>query len=519
MSRGIGPTRLRLQVFAFQPQTFRAAIAQSCGLADYSVPPQVEYLQSFLSSKELKTKTIILESPYTDRHYTEEYRSYYSTLFNAPPQQTTRLHFFQDNFDQAAFEQLIADAATGDTAYSQVSKRLNKVYLGFVVIRPLPSAPIGRTVLRPYGKVSSRWYVQPVQRVHLAGIELHVTGVPFQQQEVAVGVCATTAIWVALAAAARASGHKSPTPNQITEAATRHVLTNRATPADGGLDLSQVLESIRASGYEPYLIKPTEQGFSVFTLALKCYLRSNIPAVLLLSTQPQFHAVTLVGYRTSDDDQQCKPLELACTTSAIKSNGITKFYVHEDRLGPYTRMKWLSPESHGAAMGEQCDLPALQHEPYTHDRYEYSSGPMGVYAAIVPLNSKLRLSALGLLTTARELRSMIRMLFGQEADDNLFMETKFVQSGEYVRELLRLEIATPMRAMRIATKLTFPRYVGIIRFFIREKAVCDIVCDTSDVLRTQPSYAPVIALINFNKTYITEMKRLARQIIPHAVVM
>lgn len=96
----------------------------------------------------------------------------------------------------------------------------------------------------------------------MAGIELTVRGVPFQQQEVAVGVCATTAIWVALAAAARSVGHRSPTPNQITEAATRHILTNRAMLADGGLDLTQLLESIRANGYEPYLMKP-ENAFDL----------------------------------------------------------------------------------------------------------------------------------------------------------------------------------------------------------------------------------------------------------------
>ena len=57
--------------------------------------------------------------------------------------------------------------------------------------------------------------------VHLMGLELEARGLPFQQQEQAVGACATTAIWSALSRVARADGNRAPTPFSVTQAPVR----------------------------------------------------------------------------------------------------------------------------------------------------------------------------------------------------------------------------------------------------------------------------------------------------------
>lgn len=521
--RTVDPTGLQLQVHQFSATSFAELVRRACDMPPDTRVSQVEYLTGFLSSTEMGTKTVVSEFPYIDRHYTEEYRSYYSTIFRPPPQQVTRLHFFREEWKEDEFINLIEQAASSEDKYHEISKILNSAYLGFSVIRPLPSAPIGRTILCPFTAVSARTYIKPLQRAHLAGFELRVHGVPFQQQETAVGACATTAIWSALAAAARVSGHKSPTPNQITEAATRHLLNNRAMPADGGLELAQVLESVRASGYEPYVIKPNNK-FSAFSLAIKCYLASHIPVIVLVQGQPDYHAVTLVGYRVTDGIHAKPPLEISTASSALRSTGLTRVYVHEDRLGPYARMKWLTPEEHTAAISEEskevfaCDLPALQHEPYAHDTYGYSLQPMGAYCAVIPLSSNLRLSALELISIAGELRSMFRMLLGPTADSDLFIEPRFVLSGHYLEEILRIGLKPPSRARSIATKITFPRYVGIVRFMLREAAVCDVICDTSDILRGMPQYSAVLGLLSFNDGYVEPIRQLVRDLMPGAVV-
>lgn len=512
-------------LFEYSTAALADIIRQASGLSDDKTISQLEYLCGFLSNPEMGTKTIVKEFPYTDRHYTEEYRSYYSTIFRPPTQQATRLHFFREAWSNEAFASLIDLAASNEDAYQEVVERINESYLGFSVIRPLPSAPIGRTILCPFTSVPSRTYIQPLQRAHLAGFELKVHGVPFQQQETAVGACATTAIWSALAAAARVTGHRSPTPNQITEAATRHLLNNRAMPADGGLELAQVLESVRASGYEPYVIKP-DRNFSVFSLAIKCYLASHIPVIVLLQGQPDYHAVTLVGYRVSDSAYAKPALEINTANAILRATGLTRVYVHEDRLGPYARMKWLTPEEHEAVLKQSrsgdeslsCDLPALQHEPYSHDTYGYSLQPMGIYCAVVPLSSNLRLSALGLISIAGELRSMFRMLLGPSADSELFIEPRFVLSGHYVEEVLRIGVQPSSRARRMATQMTLPRYVGILRFMLGETAVCDVICDASDILRGTPPFGAVLGFLSFDEKLVAPIQEMLGQLIEWAVV-
>ena len=89
--------------------------------------------------------------------------------------------------------------------------------------------------------------------VHLAGLRLRVRGIPFQQQEQAVGACATTAIWSALARVMRSDGGRAPTPFAVTEAATKHYVSDRAFPAAAGLEPRQILEAALACFHDEAL--------------------------------------------------------------------------------------------------------------------------------------------------------------------------------------------------------------------------------------------------------------------------
>ena len=76
-------------------------------------------------------------------------------------------------------------------------------YLGFMVIKPLPGSPIGRTVLRTFERDAPRGgrrEFTAIRRytVSLAGLSLSVRGLAFQQQDQGVSACATTALWSAL---------------------------------------------------------------------------------------------------------------------------------------------------------------------------------------------------------------------------------------------------------------------------------------------------------------------------------
>ena len=60
-------------------------IRAACDAADDWTSPQFDYLQSYLRG-DARAKTLVIEKPYVDRHYLEEYSAYYfSALRNGGP--------------------------------------------------------------------------------------------------------------------------------------------------------------------------------------------------------------------------------------------------------------------------------------------------------------------------------------------------------------------------------------------------------------------------------------------------
>jgi hypothetical protein len=119
-----------------------------------------------------------------------------------------------------------------------------------------------------------------------------------------------------------------------------------------------------------------------------------------------------------------------------------------------------------------------------------------VYAAIVPLYPKLRLTPRGLLQVAAETLPRMRALVGARCDQ-LQVELRFKLSGKYVGELLDLGAASPETIAEFAAGAALPRYVGIIRFLVGEEAIGDIVCDTTDIHRTHPRFGSILGLVPF----------------------
>lgn len=213
----MAPHVLQLEVLQFSKPNLFEAIRSACGAAGNWRPnEQASYLAEFFSHEACRAGTIFVERPYVDRHYLEEYSRYYATALHAPSPHATRLHFLGEKLPKRELLDLLASASRGDEPHRAVTERLGDTYLGFCVVRPMPSAPIGRTVLRPYRGSSARILTTThAHRVHFCGLELTIQGAPFQQQEVAVGACATTAIWSALAVASRAIGSRPPTPSML----------------------------------------------------------------------------------------------------------------------------------------------------------------------------------------------------------------------------------------------------------------------------------------------------------------
>jgi len=507
--------------------TFEALIERACGLKSGQPPPQVRYLLSYLLNGEIAARVMWVEHPYVDRHFLTEYQGYYATALRPPPSTTTRVHFFFSDVDPREVAGRLADADSD--ARKAIRKELQSAYIGFVVLRPLATAPIGRTVLRTYDARPSRCYgPRPSpHRVHVLGLTLKVHGIQFHQQDQAVGACATAAVWCSLAAVMRRDGGRAPTPLEVTTGAHAALPTARVLPAVSGLTLDQMAAAVNAVGYSPDVFKANDHA-GMFLWQLTTYLRSGFPAVLqvLEAGQPDGHAITVVGFRTSDDDQRVEDIEFPMgANGVIRAAGVTRLYAHDDRLGPYARMILIPqpsrvPRAHsGRRFGEIearldvlegkdpieeaegddltdniATMPSIAFKPNGTGFDEFEQ-PMEMYAAIVPLYPKIRITARDLQAISIEVWPVVRMLAGEQGRDAVFLEGWFSHAGRYLEGLYELSALEAGRVVEVVSTLHLSRYVGVLRFNVREAWLVDVVCDATDIHRPSAKWGSVLAVI------------------------
>lgn len=432
--------------------------------------PQIHYLAGYLIHY-LNAKSAIIEREYIDRHFLGEYIAHYASLLRPPPTpRSTRVHFFSDVIESEDIDRHL-EAGDGEA----MERWLQQSYLGFVVLRPLAQAPVGRTILARATDLDSRCFAPASgrHRVHLFGCELVVEGLPFQQQDEAVGACATTAVWSMLAGCVRRDGGRPPTPLQVREAAERHERT--LLP---GLNIQQIANAIRAFDRRPVQFYAVE-GRDHFMMQLRCYLKSGLPVLLHVNRGgKEPHAIVATGFRDGDDDLPAGDLVFNSAKTVIHTKGMARIYAHDDNDGPYGRFI--------------VDVPAPGENPILHDVAYSKNGepirdPRGTLEkGIVALYPKVRLSAVSLLEVAAKWCRLITTVCGESISEHgsLRVECRFELNGTYLRELHEAPIDLE-RKRRLLTS-TLSRYVGLVHFTLNDLPVLDLLCDTTDIDRRDP---------------------------------
>lgn len=500
----------------FRPVPISALVAEICGASSCDserLPAQVQYLADYLRHPDLGATSILVEEDYTDRHYLEEYVAYYATKLVPPVTRCVRLHVFSVSVDDAQVAAWLDAVATADEqTLTRLQQAISDQYVGFIVVRPHASAPIGRTLLRTYKTDGTeRCYAPAMTRhdVHVLGLELTIRALPFQQQDRAVGACATTAIWTALSRVLKADGARSVTPFEITQAATRYVAHQRAIPADQGLTEEQINAAIRAFGYEPHHLTSNSAESKLLRICLKCYLASGIPVLLDVSNDDFSlrHAIVLGGYRPTDPTKHQEYIAHKTGDVELVTRNFIKVYAHDDRLGPYARME-LAPRY--STSHEHLTLRFLL-DPGAHEASESYADldeELVVHTAIVPLYRKLRLTAEDLIRIACELLPHIRAL---APEGLLTTEMFFSLGGKYLASALSLVPGSDRRVC-LASRARFSRYVGVVRFFCGGAWFMDVVVDTTDIYRHYPRLGAVLAFVPSDDSLLPDIALICEEL-------
>ena len=456
-------------------------------------PLQIRYMGLYLDS--LGCRTIVHERHYIDRHYIDDFSLFYSRSLRDYPNYCQRLHFFSSAFDGPKWSALVRRANDHDR--EQVERELTTQYLGFMVIKPLPGSPIGRTVLRTYDRIAPQgghrhFATTRVYAVSLAGLSLSVDGLAFQQQDQGVSACATIALWSALQRTAPMENLFSPTPAQITETASRYLLPGgRALPSEG-LDARQMSEAVRSTGLEPVLIRSVSPREDRGHLAT--YLRSGLPVLLGIvpSGRSDAHAVCAVGLRLRSVQPPTDPtLRYRDGASAVD-----RIYVHDDRLGPYASVRLNGLTVNGGVV-TTLDLRWPDEQPAEESR---------LHLMLIPVPVKLRLSAVRLRALAHGIAQAVAV--GVPEFDGLEVHTRFCKGARYRAKAYEFDLS-PAGLQAFTHETVLSRYIGLIELVTSNGPIADVVVDATEA-GPNPAVRAIVRREGASVAYGRQFRIIAR---------
>ena len=437
-------------------------------------PLQLVYLGEYLG--DLGCQTVVVESHYIDRDFISDVALFYSRSLRSSPNFCQRLHFFSERFSQSQWRSLMS--RTDGRGQRQAGELLQKTYLGFSVVRPLPGAPVGRTVLRTYPERSNGskrdFHAVREYPVHLGCFELRVKGLAFQQQDQGVSACATTALWSSIHCVAPLEGRALMTPAEITEAATRYFLPGGRSLPSEGLTLHQICEATRAAGLAPLLV-PTV-GPDQDRAQLFAYCQSGLAPIMAL--QPlnggsDGHAVCVVGIKRGRPAPQKNPdFHFRDSYTAMEA-----VYVHDDRLGPYAPAD-LYPYT--VPSGEISTAVRIRWPGRTRVEAEHGL----LLALIVPVPVKLRLPVSRMRVLGIAIAEATGVLF-PEFDRSVTLNCVYQRATQYQKRSLDFALSAK-GIYRLGCETALSRYVGVVEISSPAGALFDVLLDATET-RPNPS--------------------------------
>jgi len=476
---------------------------------------QVRYLQRYFA--ELNAAVVLEEPNYFDRDYLAEFSAFYSVSAAGYPNICRRLHFFSDS---RVNRTLVEEAASGN---EEAAKTLNSSYLGFIVVRPIPAAPLGRTIVRWYEdrQPSIPRNTQPSReyRVNIAGFQLTVRGLAWQEQDTGVGACATIALWTMLHSSAFDDHHAIPTTADITRAAHKNASMGARMFPSGGLRHDQICEAIKEQNLSPVIFEGDIKnksgvtvGFSRERFASTCaaLIRSGYPVLfsgVFLDDDPTLsgHAMCAVGFRS------CSPGVVKAGDIELQESSIEHLYIHDDNIGPSVRFGIAEIKVNGLMRGDKIMVISPSAPPPAVPASALPDSTDG-YPAFRPttltvaVHNDLRISPDKLhesgMFTAKFLSTVILVL-AKEARTDAFgvtVSTRFTKLADYVNRELKETIGTnPSLLGRVRLQLweTVPPmslHLGLVRLGLGDgdgTPLLDILYDTTDTDRNNPVFAHI----------------------------
>jgi hypothetical protein len=431
----------------------------------------------------------------------EDHSVFYSRSLHPYPNSCRRIHFFSGPLVEikAELKKLFEfGLRSSEESYRARCRTFSeRSYLGFSVIKPLNGTPVGRTVLRCQVATSptaissfecTRDYV-----AHLLGVELSIRGLAFQQQDIGVGACATVALWASLQKFRDSEDIGLASPARITQLAGKSVLPFGRPMPSPGLSLGQMCQALEALGVSADVYHPAK--FSTAKRALSIAIASGFAPLLLLHRIDDAvgHAVTVAGMQRTLHEQ---PIAMGVVEQAAS---LTDLYIHDDRRGPYLTASLLQGQA-SAANWKETRLRMPSHNGVAGEVIDEEEWI--VSHILIPLHRKIRLSIVDLGELSARIASSVfhwrsaLLADGQLVEHDLERLT-FTYGASIQRSYRYLKAAFADNAHsfelleRLATNVSLPRYVGLLRFEGAFMGRLDLLVDTTNTMQNTHLLAAV----------------------------
>lgn len=424
----------------------------------------IEYLGDD-SPDSLAAKTIVVENDYISRAYINDYSAYYSLCFSDNyTRKCKRVHFFNKEFTDDEF---IGDIVTNS---SEVVN--NETYLGHIVVKNLPTVVIGATLLKTYNNSSARHYVTRECNVSLFGKNLTFQSLVFQEQDKVVSACATSALWVAFYKTSVIFQTPLPSPSEITTSAKNSFhYSGRIFPNKEGLDHFQIGNAIEKVGLVFELRnKEIVNNFRFVRSFIYAYSKLGLPVLLGIKIEGKGrHLITISGYKY--DTEEIKEGSNSKDVNLL-SQDIEYFYAHDDRIGPFSRLRILNDKPENEIVETSWWV-----DPHGNKKYKAK-----VASIIVPLYKKIRLTFEDVLNEVRKFDFIFKQKLPKKY--KFLWDVYLLSSSEYKQEILSNEdLSSEFKSDVILTQL--PKFVWISRLYVNNTIIFELIFDSTDVSQGQ----------------------------------
>ena len=443
----------------------------------------LEYLDE--GNDSLQVKSILIERNYISKSYLVDYSQYYSTCFKKYPKTCSRIHFFTEYIDETIFKQMISENA---------HKHIWDSYAGYVVIKPLPDAKIGATIIKTYNSTNEKRRHYPCVKeytINIFGKQCSIKSLAFMEQDEIVSACATTALWSAFHKVSQLFQTPLPSPIEITRSAQLSQNETGRTFPSIGLDLNQIAKAIDSVGLVAEMRNEVKIGNdhteNLIKALIYSYLRAELPVLLGVksaSNPINKHLITITGYKE-------RILEYNPTDRiSLKANQIEQFYAHDDQTGPFSRISFINENQ---IQTEQIDKTS-------NEKYKAT-----IVSITIPVHPEIRITFEDIHSQILALDSILFEIFNKEPIEFVW-DIYLSFSNQYkidVRE--GLEYSTNLRKKLLFMQL--PKYIWVAKCTLNKLPIFDLIYDAT-AINTADDYCLSINIFHpeFNTVFKEKVK-------------